>query len=52
MINLGLRKSGMSSWRNQNFLNDETLKTIYGKQALQYFHQDNSSQFVFSDSKP
>ena len=51
MINLGLKKSGMPGWRNQNILNDETLKTIYGKQALQYFDQNDSQLFVFSDSK-
>ena len=50
--NLGLKKSGFSGWGNKDLLNDETLKTIYGKQALQYFHKDNSSHFVFSDSKP
>ena len=37
--------------RNKNILNDETLKNIYGTQALQYFNQDNSVAFVFSDSK-
>ena len=52
MINLGLKKSGIPGWRNQNILNDETLKTIYGKQALQYLDQKNESPFVFSDSKP
>jgi len=51
MINLGFNKSSMPRWRNQNMLNDETLKTIYGQKALQYFNQDNSSPFVFSDSK-
>ena len=51
MINLGLKKAGMPGWRNQNILNDETLKTIYGKQALQYFDQNDSQLFVFSDSK-
>ena len=52
MINLGLKKSGIPRWRNQNILNDETLKTIYGKQALQYLNQKNEYPFVFSDSKP
>ena len=52
MINLGFNKSSMPRWGNQNMLNDETLKTIYGQKALQYFNQDNSSPFVFSDSKP
>ena len=52
MINLRLKKSGMPRWRNQNILNDETLKKIYGKQAHQYLNQNNSSPFVFSDSKP
>jgi len=52
MINLGFNKSYMPGWRNKNMLNDETLKTIYGQKAVQYFHQDNSSNFVFSDSKP
>ena len=52
MINLGLKQSGMPSWRNQNILNNETLKTIYGEQALQYFNKNNSVPFIFSDSKP
>ncbi len=52
MINLRLKKSGMPRWRNQNILNDETLKNIYGKQAHQYFNQKDSISFVFSDSKP
>ena len=52
MINFEMRKSGMLSRRNQNILNDETLKNIYGSQSLQYFNQDNSVTFVFSDSKP
>ena len=47
-----MRKSGMLGRRNQNILNDETLKNIYGSQSLQYFNQDNSVTFVFSDSKP
>ena len=52
MINFEMRKSGMLGRRNQNMLNDETLKNIYGSQSLQYFNQDNSVTFVFSDSKP
>ena len=51
MINLGSKKIGMPGWRNENILSDENLKNIYGKQALQYFNEDNSSLFVFSDSK-
>ena len=51
MINFEMRKSGMLGRRNQNILNDEILKTIYGSQALQYFNKDNSATFVFSDSK-
>ena len=52
MINLGLKKSGMPGWRNQNIINEETLKNIYGLQAHQYFNKNNSSPFVFSDSRP
>ena len=52
MIDLGFKKSGFQGWRNQNILNDETLKNIYGQQAIQYFSQNNSFPFVFSDSKP
>ena len=52
MINFEMRKSGMLGRRNQNILNDETLKNIYGSQSLQYFNQDTSVTFVFSDSKP
>ena len=52
MINFEMRNSGMLGRRNQNILNDETLKSIYGSQSLQYFNQDNSVTFVFSDSKP
>ena len=52
MINFEMRKSGMLGRRNQNILNDETLKNIYGSQSLQYFNQDSSVTFVFSDSKP
>ena len=51
MINFEMRNSGMLGRRNQNILNDETLKNIYGSQSLQYFNQDNSVTFVFSDSK-
>ena len=51
MIKLGSTKIGMPGWRNENILSDETLKNIYGQQALQYFNEDNSSLFVFSDSK-
>ena len=52
MIYLGSNKLGMSGWRNQNILSDENLKNLYGEKAMQYFNQDNSSLFVFSDSKP
>ena len=52
MINFGFKESGIPGWRNQNILNDETLKKIYGKQAIQYFNKKNSAPFVFSDSKP
>ena len=51
MIDFGLKKPAMPGWRNQNKLNDDTLKDIYGKEALQYFNQKNSSLFVFSESK-
>ena len=51
MIDLGLKRLGMPGRGNENFLSDETLKNIYGQQAIQYFNQDNSSLFVFSDSK-
>ena len=51
MINLGSKKLGMSGWRNQNILNEETLKKLYGKQAIQYFNQNISVLFVLSDSK-
>ena len=50
MINLG-SKIGMPGWSNKNILTDESLKNIYGKQSTQYFNQDTSSLFVFSDSK-
>ena len=52
MINLGLKKLGSPGSQNKNILSDENLKNLYGKQALQYFAEDNLSTFVFSDSKP
>ena len=51
MIDLGSKRIGMSKWRNENILSDETLKNIYGQHALQYFNKNNSSLFVFSNSK-
>tara|TARA_Y100001968_G_C19235556_1_gene656703 strand:+ start:235 stop:777 length:543 start_codon:yes stop_codon:yes gene_type:complete len=51
MINLGSKKIVMPGWRNQNILSGETLKNTYGTQAIQYFVQNNSLPFVFSDSK-
>ena len=51
MIKLGSKKLGMQGWRDQNVLDDHILKNIYGKQAVQYFNQNNSYPFVFSDSK-
>ena len=51
MINLGSKRLGMPGWRNQYVLSDEILKNIYGQQAMQYFSQENSSLFIFSDSK-
>ena len=51
MIDFRLRKSGISGWRDQNILNDETLKNIYGQQAMQYSNQNNKFPFVFSDSR-
>ena len=51
MINLGSKKIGMPGWRNENILSDETLKNLYGQEALQYFNENNSSLFVFSNSK-
>jgi ribosomal protein S18 acetylase RimI-like enzyme len=51
MINLGSKKIGMPGWRNENILSDETLKNIYGQQALQYANKNSSSIFVFSNSK-
>ena len=50
MINLGSTKIGMPGWRNEKIISEETLKNLYGQQALQYFNQDNSSLFVFSNS--
>ena len=52
MINFGFKKSGMPGLNNKNILNDETLKTIYGKQAIQHSNQKYSSPFILSDSKP
>ena len=52
MINLGSTKIGIPGWRNENTLNDQTLKNIYGQGATQYFNENNSSTFVFTDSKP
>jgi len=52
MIDIGSKKLGMERWRNQNTLSDETLKNVYGDQAKQYSNQDDSSLFVFSDSRP
>ena len=51
MIDIGSIKLGMGRWRNQKILSDETLKNIYGQEAFQYFNQNNSSLFVFSNSK-
>ena len=51
MINLGGNKIGMPRKRNQNILNEETLKKLYGKQAIQYFDKNSSTLFIFSDSK-
>ena len=51
MIKLGSKRIGMHGLRNQNILTDETLKNLYGKQAIQYFNQNNSASFIFSDSK-
>ena len=52
MINTGIKKINMSGWRNENILPDETLKNIYGNYAQQSFNQNNSTLFVFSNSKP
>ena len=51
MINFGSKKLGLPGRRSQNILNDETLKNIYGQNAIQYSNKNNSSPFVFSDSK-
>ncbi len=51
MIDIVSKRLAMTRWRNQNILSDETLKNIYGYQALQYSSQDDSSLFVFSDSR-
>ena len=51
MINLGSTKIGMSGWKNEKLLSDETLENTYGKHSFQYFNQTNSSLFVFSHSK-
>ncbi|MBW3041588.1 GNAT family N-acetyltransferase [Prochlorococcus marinus] len=51
MINFGSNKLGMQSGRNQNILPDEILKNLYGNQALQYINKNNSTPFIFSDSK-
>ena len=51
MINLGSTKIGMSGWKNEKLLSDESLINIYGTQSFQYFNQTNSSLFVFSHSK-
>ena len=52
MINLGSKILGMPGRRNNNTLNDEVLKSIYGQRAVQYSDQNYSSPFVFSDTKP
>ena len=51
MINLNSIILGASVLKNNNILSNETLKNIYGSQATQYFNQDSSTSFVFSDSK-
>ena len=51
MIKLGSKELGMSGWRDQNILDDQILKNIYGKRALQYCNQNDLYPFVFSDSK-
>ena len=51
MIDFGLKKLSFPEWKNQNILNDETLKNLYGKNAIQYFNKNISTPFVFSDSK-
>ena len=51
MINVGSNKIGMLGRRNEYILSEEVLKNLYGQQANQYFNQNNSSLFVFSNSK-
>ena len=51
MINFGQNKIGSSGWKNQNKLSEEVLKNIYGTEATQFFNSNNSSSFVFSESK-
>ena len=51
MIDLGSKLLGMPGWGNHNILNDETLKNMYGQRAFQYFNENDSPPFVFSDSK-
>tara|TARA_B100000965_G_scaffold261585_1_gene220642 strand:+ start:234 stop:776 length:543 start_codon:yes stop_codon:yes gene_type:complete len=51
MIDFGLKKLSFPEWKNQNVINDETLKNLYGKNAIQYFNKNISTPFVFSDSK-
>ncbi len=51
MINLRSKNLGSSDLTNKKILSDKTLKNIYGNQAAQYFNQNNSTSFVFSDSK-
>ncbi len=51
MINLGSKKFGGSSWRNQKTLSNEILKNLYGQKAVQCFNQNNPNPFIFSDSK-
>ncbi len=52
MINLRSKILAMTGRINNNILNDEALKSIYGQRAVQYSDQNYSSPFVFSDSKP
>ena len=51
MIDFVSKQLGMTDWRNKNILSDQTLKDIYGHQALQYSNQNNSYPFVFSDTR-
>ena len=51
MIDFSSRKLGGLGLRNQNILNEETLKNIYGNQATRYVDKNNLNCFVFSDSK-